>query len=485
MTRTGGGTIAAMRTQTHTKHWTALPVLLAGAFMVVLDFFIVNVALPSIATDLGAGESSLEWVVAGYGLTFAAFLITAGRLGDEFGRRRIYALGLGLFTAASAACGLAPSPGTLVLARVGQGVAGAVVMPQVLSIIGVTYKEADYVRALSYYGVALGLAAVGGQVIGGALVQTDVAGLGWRGCFLINVPIGLAALAATPRLVPESRAPARARIDLPGAVVLALGLTAVLLPLIEGRQHGWPAWTWISLGVSPLILGDFVVHQARLARRREGALLDLALFRERTFAAGVLTQLFLACAQASFFVYLALYLQDGRGLNPLEAGLVFTILAVAYIVVSGPAPELTKRFGRSVVAAGGASLAAGLLALALATAEVGVGGSILVLVPGLVMVGAGIGLCFTPLTSTVLSGVDPARAGAASGAMSTITQVGYALGVAVTGVIFFGAGHDLGQAFKMSLFQLSALALGIVVMSRLLPRPVPAEREPEPVPAAA
>jgi EmrB/QacA subfamily drug resistance transporter len=485
MTRTGGGTIAAMRTQTHTKHWTALPVLLAGAFMVVLDFFIVNVALPSIATDLGAGESSLEWVVAGYGLTFAAFLITAGRLGDEFGRRRIYALGLGLFTAASAACGLAPSPGTLVLARVGQGVAGAVVMPQVLSIIGVTYKEADYVRALSYYGVALGLAAVGGQVIGGALVQTDVAGLGWRGCFLINVPIGLAALAATPRLVPESRAPARARIDLPGAVVLALGLTAVLLPLIEGRQHGWPAWTWISLGVSPLILGDFVVHQARLARRREGALLDLALFRERTFAAGVLTQLFLACAQASFFVYLALYLQDGRGLNPLEAGLVFTILAVAYVVVSGPAPELTKRFGRSVVAAGGASLAAGLLALALATAEVGVGGSILVLVPGLVMVGAGIGLCFTPLTSTVLSGVDPARAGAASGAMSTITQVGYALGVAVTGVIFFGAGHDLGQAFKMSLFQLSALALGIVVMSRLLPRPVPAEREPEPVPAAA
>ena len=479
--------MAAMRTQTHIKNWIALPVLLAGAFMVVLDFFIVNVALPSIATDLGAGESSLEWVVAGYGLTFAAFLITAGRVGDEFGRRRVYALGLGLFTAASAACGLAPSPGTLVLARIAQGVAGAVVMPQVLSIIGVTYKDADYVRALSYYGVALGLAAVGGQVIGGALVQTDVAGLGWRGCFLINVPIGLAALAATPRLVPESRAPARARIDLPGAVVLALGLTAVLLPLTEGRQHGWPAWTWITLGVAPLILGEFVVHQARLARRGGGALLDLGLFRERTFAAGVLTQLFLACAQASFFVYLALYLQDGRGLNPLEAGLVFTILALAYVAVSGPAPDLTKRFGRSVVAAGGASLAAGLLALALATAEVGVGGSILVLVPGLVLVGAGIGLCFTPLTSTVLSGVDPARAGAASGAMGTITQVGYALGVAVTGVIFFGAGHDLGHAFKLSLLQLSALALGIVVMSRLLPRPVPAEPEPEreAVPATA
>jgi MFS family permease len=374
-----------------------------------------------------------------------------------------------------------------VLARIAQGVAGAIVMPQVLSIIGVTYKDGDYVRALSYYGVALGLAAVGGQVIGGALVQTDVAGLGWRGCFLINVPIGLAALAATPRLVPESRAPQRARIDLPGAVVLALGLTAVLLPLIEGRQHGWPAWTWLSLGAAPLILGAFVAQQARLARRGESALLDLGLFRERTFSAGVLTQLFLASAQASFFVYLAFYLQQGRGLNPLEAGLVFTILALAYVVVSGPAPELTKRYGRSVVAAGGASLAAGLLLLALAVIEVGTGGSLLVLVPGLVLVGAGIGLCFTPLTSTVLSGIDPARAGAASGAMSTITQVGYALGVAVTGVIFFGAGHDLGHAFKLSLYQLGALALGIVVMSRLLPRPGSGapETESEPVPIAA
>lgn len=467
-----------MRTHAHTNHWTALPVLLAGAFMVVLDFFIVNVALPSIASDLGAGESSLEWIVAGYGLTFAAFLITAGRLGDELGRRRVYAIGLALFTAASAACGLAPSPATLVLARVVQGVAAAAVMPQVLSIIGVTYRDAEYGRALSYYGVVLGLAAVGGQVIGGALVQTDIAGLGWRGCFLINVPVGLAALVATPRLVPESRAPRRGRIDLPGAVVLALGLSAVLLPLIEGRQHGWPLWTWLSLAAAPLVLGLFV---ARQARQRGTALLDLGLFRQRPFAAGVLTQLFLASAQASFFVYLALYLQDGRGLNALEAGLVFTILAAAYVAASGPAPELTKRFGRAVVGAGGVSLAAGLLLMAGAIAEIGVGGSLLPLVPGLLLVGAGIGLCYTPLTATVLSGVDPARAGAASGAMSTITQVGYALGVAVTGVIFFGAGHDLGHAFKVSLFELSALALGIVVMSRLLP----GARDPELEPAAA
>jgi predicted MFS family arabinose efflux permease len=244
----------------------------------------------------------------------------------------------------------------------------------------------------------------------------------------------------------------------------------VLLPLIEGRQHGWPAWTWISLGAAPVILGGFVARQARLRRRGEAALLDLGLFRERAFSAGLLTQLFLAGAQASFFVYLALYLQQGRGLDPLQAGLVFAILAAAYVVVSGPAPALTARFGRSVVAAGGTLLAAGLALLAAVTAEIGVGGSILVLVPGLLLVGAGIGLCFTPLTSTVLSGIDPSGAGAASGAMSTMQQVGYALGVAVTGLIFFASSDDVGRAFELSLLQLTALAIAIIAMTRLLPR---------------
>jgi EmrB/QacA subfamily drug resistance transporter len=458
-----------MNSNSSSTYWAALPVLLAGAFMVVLDFFIVNVALPSIATDLGAGDSSLEWVVAGYGLTFAAFLITAGRLGDLLGRRRMYVIGLALFTLASAACGLAPSPTTLVAARVAQGVAGAVVMPQVLAIIGVTYKGPAYVRALSIYGVVLGLAAVGGQVVGGALVETDLAGLGWRSCFLINVPVGLAALLVAPRLVPESRAEQSRGIDVVGAALLATGLTSVLLPLIEGREHGWPLWTWVSLGAAPLILGGFLRRQQRLGVDG-GALLDLRLFEERGFSAGIATQLFLASAQASFFVFLALYLQIGRGLGALEAGLVFTILAVAYVVTSGPAPALTARFGRTVVAGGGVALTLGLVALAAAVAEIGTAGSLAALVPGLLLVGAGIGLCFTPLTSTVLQNVDPARAGSASGAMSTMQQVGYALGVAITGIVYFGAAdRGVGHAFELSLVQLAAVAAGIVAASRLLP----------------
>lgn len=472
------------------NQWAALPVLVAGAFVVVLDFFIVNVALPSIATDLGAGQSSLEWIVAGYGLSFAVFLILAGRLGDELGRRKVYVTGLALFVVTSAACGLAPDPTTLVVARIAQGIAGAIVMPQVLSIIGVTYRGGDYARALSIYGVALGLAAVGGQIIGGALVELDVAGLGWRGCFLINIPIGLAALALTPRVVAESRAPRRTGLDLAGALVLAIGLVAILLPLIDGRQQGWPLWTWLSLGAAPAILGAFVRHQMRLTRGGERApLLDLRLFGARAFSAGLIAQLLLASAQASFFVYLALYLQQGRGLGALEAGLVFSILAVAYVALSGPAPRLTERFGRLVVAAGAAALTGGLALLGFAVSQIGVRGSLLVLVPGLLLVGAGIGLCFTPLTSTVLASVDPARAGAASGALSTTQQVGYALGVAVTGLIFFGAAEtNVGHAFELSLYQQTALALALLAVTPLLPRAAAirdAEVQPGTAPAQA
>jgi predicted MFS family arabinose efflux permease len=267
------------------------------------------------------------------------------------------------------------------------------------------------------------------------------------------------------------------RLDVPGAALVAVGLTAVLLPLIEGRELGWPAWTWLSLGLAHVILAAFVARQRRLGRDQGDPLLDLRLFAERGFSAGAATQLFLASAQASFFVFLAIYLQTGRGLSALEAGLVFAILAVAYVVTSGPAPGLTARFGRQVIATGGAALTAGLALLAFVVAELGTGGSLVAFVPGLALVGAGIGLCFTPLTSIVLATVEPSRAGSASGAMSTVQQVGYALGVAVTGVLFFGATDDgVGAAFELSLIQLAVVAAGIVVMSRLLPGPAQATR---------
>ena len=444
--------------------------LLTGTFMVVLDFFIVNVALPSMQRDLHAGAGAIEWVVAGFALTSAVFLITSARIGDRIGRRRTFSIGLGVFTLASAACGAAGSPSVLVAARLAQGVGAALVMPNVLSIINVTYSGADLPRALGIYGLVMGLAAACGQLIGGGLIQADVAGSGWRACFLINVPVGIAALTATPRFVPESGSERRMRLDLLGTTLLTAGLTAVVLPLVEGRQHGWPAWTWISFGVAPLLLLGFAAQQRRLARRGGEPLLPPAMFRARSFSAGLLTQLVFWCGQASFFLVLALYLQQGRGLGALDAGLVFTTMAIAYVAASAQAPALVLRFGRRLLTIGALVLASGHGLLLAAVAHVGVGGSIVPLVPGLVVIGAGMGLLLVPLTTTILSSVDTRHAGGASGAVTTVQNVGGALGVAITGVVFFGALHGgYAHALELSLGELGALLLAVAALTRLLP----------------
>jgi EmrB/QacA subfamily drug resistance transporter len=452
------------------SRWATLPVVLAGTFMVILDFFVVNVAMPALQADLHASAGAIEWVIAGYGLSYATLLITAGRLGDLLGRRRMFSLGLGLFTLASAACGLATDPTMLIAARVVQGVAAALLTPNVLSIIGVTYAGEDRLRALSAYGIVLGLAAVGGQLIGGALIEADIAGLGWRSLFLINIPIGIAALAFAPRLVAESRVDDGARLDLAGTTLITVALVAAVFPLVEGRQEGWPLWTWLSLAAAPVALTVFALQQRSLSARGGAPLLDPALFRDRAVSAGLVTQVVFWCCQASFFLVLALYLQQGRGLGALQAGLVFTILAAAYLVASTGAPKLIARLGRRLPAIGAITLAAGHALLAATVAAIGSGGSIAVLAPALLVIGAGMGLVITPLTTTVLAGVAPHHAGAASGALSTMQQVGGALGVAVTGVIFFGAvGHGVAHAFELSLVQLAATCAAVAALTRLLP----------------
>jgi Na+/melibiose symporter-like transporter len=288
---------------------------------------------------------------------------------------------------------------------------------------------------------------------------------------LINVPIGVVGLAIAARAVPESRVEGANRLDLVGTALVTLGLVDIVLPLVEGRQHGWPAWTWLCLGAAPITLGLFAAHQRRLSRRGGAPLLDPALFRERAFSAGLVTQLVFFASMASYFLVLALYLQQGRGLDALQAGLVFTILAAAYLVASAYAPGLTPRLGRRLPAIGGLVLAVGHGLLALSVADIGVGGSVALLVPGMLLEGAGMGLVITPLTSTVLGNLRPENAGAAAGALSTMQQVGNALGVAVTGVIFFGAlDGGFGHAFEVSLIQLALLGVAVTVLTRLLPR---------------
>lgn len=444
---------------------------MVAVFMIVLDFFAVNVALPSMQSRLRASSSAIEWVVAGYGLTFAVMIITGGRLGDLIGRRRAFAIGLTLFTLSSALCGLAPNASLLVVARLVQGLGGALISPNVLSIIGVSYTGAARVRAITVYGMVMGMAAAGGQLIGGILIQANLFGLGWRTVFLINVPVGILALALIPRRISESRAQGPVRLDVTGTALVTLGLTALVLPLVEGTQLHWPAWTWGSLALAPVLFSAFARHEGRTTRRGGMPLFDPVLFRRRTLLAGLVTQLVFWCGQASFFLVFALYLQRGRGLDALDAGLVFSILAAAYLATSSRAPALTLRFGRALIAAGAVTMAVGDGLLLAAVADHGLSGSIGMLVPGLVLVGAGMGMCITPLTSTVLAHADPERAGAVSGALSTMQQVGNALGVAVTGAIFFGSlGGGYAHAFELSVAELAGVVLSVAALSRLLPR---------------
>ncbi len=451
------------------RHYAPLAVLMCGTFMIVLDFFVVNVALPSIQASLHARGSAIEWVVAGYGLSFAVLLIAAGRLGDRFGRRRVFGAGLAVFVLASAACGLSAGAWLLVGARVAQGVGGALISPNVLSIMGVTYPGAGRVRAITVYGMVMGVAAAGGQLIGGALIAANLFGLGWRAVFLVNVPVGLVALACLRGLVPESRDDQAARVDLRGMLLVTAGLTALVLPLVEGTSLHWPAWTWACLAASPAILAAFVTSQLRPARRGGAPLLDLALFRRRGMAAGLATQLAFWCGQAALFLVLALYLQEGRGQSPLRAGLEFSVLAVSYLAASLRAPALTLRLGRELIAVGALALSAGEGLLLLAVAQAG-SGPVAWLVPGLALAGAGMGLGITPLTTIVMAHADPRRAGAVAGALATMQQVGNSLGVAVTGVIFFGSlASGYGHAFELSLVQLSCLLLAVAAVTRLLP----------------
>jgi EmrB/QacA subfamily drug resistance transporter len=456
--------------ETRTSRWTPLPIILAATFMVVLDFFIVNVALPSMQTGLHASAGSVEWVVAGYSLTSAVLLITGSRLGDRYGRRLLFSGGLAIFTVASAGCGVAPSATALVVARLAQGVGAAALMPNVLALIGALYDGPDRLRALSAYGMVMGLAAVGGQLLGGALLAANPAGLGWRTVFLINLPIGAVALALTRPLVPESRAPGGGRVDVAGTALATAAVTAIVLPLVEGQAHGWPLWTWLSLAAAPLLVAAFVVQQRRLAAAGGEPLLAPGLFASRAFTAGLAGQLVFWCGQASFFLVLALYLQQGRGLSALHSGLVFTILAVAYLATSMRAPALTAIHGRRVLAISALALAAGHALLVGAVVLVGVGGSVPALIPGLILVGAGMGLGITPLATLVMSSAPPEHIGSVSGVLATSQNIGSAIGVAGIGAIFYGAlGHGFAVAFERGVGTLAVVLLVVAALTRLLP----------------
>ncbi|MFD8704369.1 MFS transporter [Kitasatospora sp. NPDC059648] len=446
-----------------------LPVVLTATFMTALDTFVVNVAVPSVQADLGAGPAVVQWVMAGFGLAVAVGLVTAGRLGDRYGRRRVFALGLALFTLASAGCGLAPTAAALVGGRVAQGLAAALMGPQVLAILRTAFNGAAQARAFARYGLTMGIGAVFGQLIGGLLIRADLLGLGWRSCFLINLPIGLAALAAVRRCLPESRAPQRPGLDPAGVLLVSVALTALVLPLIQGPGLHWPLWTVLCLTAAGVLLAAFAVHQHRATTTHGTPLVDTRLFRSGAFRTGLLAQLAFWLGQASFFLVLALHLQLGRGLDALGSGLVFTAIGLGYLLTSNATHLVTARLGeRRTIAVGGLLMAAGLGLLALAAYDAA-DASVWWLAPGLFVDGFGMGLVIAPVTTVALAAVEPRLAGAAAGVVATVQQVGGAVGIALIGLVYYGAG-DPAAAFGRSVTALAVLELVLVGLVGLLPR---------------
>jgi EmrB/QacA subfamily drug resistance transporter len=444
------------------KRWLALAVILVAGFMDLLDSTIVNVAIPSMQRDLNAQYSDLEWIVAAYAIAFAAMLITGGRLGDIFGRKRLFLLGVGGFTIASTLCGVAPSPGLLILARFLQGVMAALMVPQILSIIHVTFPPSERGKVFGMFGGIVGSAAVAGHIFGGLLVQWNVFSLEWRPIFLVNIPVGLAALVAGAIYIRESHSPTAPRLDIVGVAIAVVGILMIVYPLTEGRTLGWPWWSYaLMVGAIPLF-AVFWAFEKRRTERVGSPLVVLSLFKVRSFDAGLLVYLLFNIALGGFFLVWTLYMQIGLGWTPVHAGLTAVSFAFGAAPAAGLSVQLlTPRFGRRVLMVGALLNAAGFGGYIWCSNHYGMGISSWQMIIPLVVAGMGFGMVVAPVADVVLSAVPREDAGSASGLFSTAQQLGLALGVALIGVLFFAqlagnAGHAVDQTTPKLRTQLTA-----------------------------
>ncbi|MEU6947196.1 MFS transporter [Streptomyces sp. NPDC046316] len=448
--------------------------VLLGAALPLIDFFIVNVALPTIDHDLAAGPAMLELVVAGYGLAYAVLLVLGGRLGDLFGRRRLFLAGMAAFGVTSLACGLAPDAWTLVGARVAQGASAALMLPQVLATIHSSTTGARRAKALSLYGATAGLAMVAGQILGGVLVAADLAGSGWRAIFLVNVPVAAAGLLLAVRTVPETRSERPAPVDVPGTLLLGLALLTLLAPLTEGRAAGWPLWTWIALGIFPFAAGAFWWVELRADRRGRTPLVPPSLLGLVSLRRGLALVLPFSIGFGGFMFVIAVALQQGLRMSAVVSGLALVPMAVAFFGASLAGPRLVRRWGTRVVTAGALVQALGIGLLALAAWGSWPDLSAWSLLPGMAVAGLGQGLQLPVLFRVVLSEVPADRAGVGSGVMVTTQQSALALGVATLGSLFLSlsASGSMGRALTVTLLIQLAAVLLTALMSLRLPRVV-------------
>ena len=418
------------------RRWRALPVILTGLFMVLLDISIVNVAIPAIRNNLSANNADIQFVVAGYALAYAVFLITGGRLGDIYGRKRLFLIGMSGFVVTSALCGLAQSAVMLDISRVAQGLMAALMFPQVLSTIQVMFPPHERARAFGLLGAIIGIATIMGPLVGGLIIRDDLTGGSWRWIFLVNLPIGIASLVAAIRVVPESKAPHASGLDLVGVLIASLGLGLLVYPLVQGQTEGWPTWTFICIGLSPIVLALFVVYERGLPASRF-PLVQLSMFRLRGFSAGVAVSAFFIAGIPAYFFTFSLMLQVGLGYSALHAGLTTVPWSFAAAVASVMSARIAPRLGKYTITIGCSLLVLAMVGLFITLQIRAENVTSFDLIPSLLIAGLGLGTVIAPLLNIILAGVPARDAGSASGVLSTFQQLGGAIGVAVVGVIFF------------------------------------------------
>jgi EmrB/QacA subfamily drug resistance transporter len=425
--------------------WLGFLVVLAASVMDLLDSTIAQTAAPAIRRDLGGSYAALEWISAAYTLAMAVTLLLGSRLGDLFGRRRVLLVGIGGFVAASVLCSLAPTPGALIAGRALQGAVAAIMVPQGFGLIRELFGDEGQQKAFGVSGPVMGLAAVAGPLVGGALVNLDLVGTGWRAIFLVNVPIGLVAIAAGRRYLPRS-APAAAGARLDGAsVALAMvGGFALVYPLIEGREHGWPAWSFALLGAGVVALAAFGALQARRSGQGRAPLVEPSILRRRAYVAGLAVVLGFIGAMGGMMIALNVMFQTGLGLTPLACAVATVAIPVTAIGGSITSSALLVKIGRTTMHIGIVIMAIGLIVVDIVLRADSASVTAWNLAGPLAVTGFGMGMVFVPMFDVILAGVAPHEIGSASGLLESIQQLAMSIGIAAVGTVLFdrlGDGH--------------------------------------------
>ncbi|MFC4535722.1 MFS transporter [Sphaerisporangium dianthi] len=420
----------------------AMIVLIFAQFMDLVDSTIINTAIPSIQKDLNATSSQLEWMIGGYMLAFATLLITGGRLGDIVGRRRIFILGIAGFTLASLAASLASTGDVLIAARVAQGVFAGIMVPQVLSNVQVLFKPEERGPIYGAIGVITALGAIVGLLLGGWLITSDAFGAGWRSVFLVNIPVGVVLIVAALIFVPESKSEHPLKLDLLGMALAASSVFLLTYGLVNGRHAGWATYIWVMMAASPVLASVFVWQQKKKMIRDGSPLLPMHLFGNQGFRAGLVIQVLAWVATGSYMLIVGYYLQIGLGFTALETGLTMLAGTIGAIVATPMIAPLTNKYGKTLIFIGGLIQAVSFLWVMLLVGAQGADLSGWHLVPPLLVYGVGMVFLFPPLHDVTLATIPTKDAGAASGTFTTFHQVGFVLGIAVVGVIFFGIAGD-------------------------------------------